>query len=60
MLEISNPCCGTVAFSEDGMPLSKEDEHGIGTRSIMAFCKKYDALCSFTAEDGWFTLKVVL
>ncbi len=60
MLEISNPCSGTVAFSEDGMPLSKEDEHGIGTRSIMAFCKKYDALCSFTAEDGWFTLKVVL
>ncbi len=60
MLEISNPCSDIVAFSEDGIPLSKEQEHGIGTRSIMAFCKKYDAFCSFAVENGWFTLKIVL
>jgi len=60
MLEISNPCSENVIFSEDGIPLSKEQEHGIGTRSIMAFCRKYDAFCSFAAENGWFTLKIVL
>ena len=60
MLEISNPCKDDVAFSEEGIPLSKEQEHGIGTRSIMAFCKKYGALCSFSLEDGRFTLKIVL
>lgn len=60
MLEISNTCGNTVVFSKSGIPESKEKEHGIGTRSIMAFCKKYDAFCSFTSEDGWFTLKIVL
>ncbi len=60
MLEISNPYSGPVAFSEDGLPLSKEEGHGVGARSIMAFCKKYDAFCSFTAKDGWFQLKILL
>lgn len=60
MLEVSNPCKDDVVFSEDGAPLSKEKEHGIGTRSIMAFCKKHNAFCSFSLEHGWFILKVVL
>ncbi len=60
MLEISNPCDKDIVFSKDGIPLSKEKEHGIGTRSILAFCKKYDAFCSFSAENSRFTLKVVL
>ncbi|MDE7284023.1 MAG: GHKL domain-containing protein, partial [Lachnospiraceae bacterium] len=60
MLEISNPCNDVVVFSQDGIPLSKEKEHGIGTRSIMAFCKKHNAFCSFCAENGQFTLKMIL
>lgn len=60
MLEISNPCCDDIVFSKDGIPLSKEQEHGIGTRSILAFCKKYDAFCSFSVKDNTFSLKVVL
>ena len=60
MLEISNPFSNDVVFSENGYPLSKEKGHGIGTRSISAFCKKNDALCSFSLENGWFILKVVL
>ncbi len=60
MLEISNPCKENIVFSREGIPLSKEKGHGIGTRSIMAFCKKYDALCSFSLEDGRFALKLVL
>lgn len=60
MLEISNPCGDDVVFSQDGIPMSKEKEHGIGTRSIMAFCKKHNAFCSFSAENGHFTLKVIL
>ena len=60
ILKISNTCVNDIVFSPDGIPLSKEEEHGIGTRSIMAFCKKYNAFCTFTAKDGWFTLKIVL
>lgn len=60
MLEISNPFHGTVNFSSDGLPISEEEGHGIGTRSIMVFCKKYDAFYNFTAKDGWFRLTVAL
>lgn len=60
MLEVSNPYAGSVAFSMDGLPVSEEAGHGIGTRSIMAFCKKNDIFYHFTAKDGWFTLKIVL
>lgn len=60
MLEICNPCQSDIVFSDEGIPLTNEKEHGIGTRSIMAFCKKYDAFCSFSAENGQFSLKVVL
>lgn len=60
MLQISNPCKRKIIFSDNGLPLSDEKEHGFGTRSIMAFCKKYGALCSFSAEDEWFRLKIVL
>lgn len=60
MLEISNPCKEDIVFSKEGIPLSKEQEHGIGVRSIMAFCKKYGALCSFSLESGRFILKIVL
>jgi len=60
MLEISNTCRDEIVFSREGIPLAKEEKHGIGTRSIMAFCKKYGALCSFSSEGGWFTLKIVL
>lgn len=58
MLQVSNPCNEEIVFSADGLPLSDEKEHGFGTRSIMAFCQKYGALCTFSAEDGWFRLKI--
>ena len=60
MMEISNPYEGTIQFSEDKLPLASKKGHGFGTRSIAAFCKKYDALCVFETKNGWFTVKVIL
>lgn len=60
MLQVSNPCKKEIVFSADGLPLSEEKEHGSGTRSIMAFCKKYGAFCSFSRENGWFRIKIAL
>lgn len=59
MLEVSNPYAGTITFSNDGLPMPDEYGHGIGTRSIMAFCKKNDVFYNFTAENGWFTVMIV-
>lgn len=60
MFEISNPYKGKVAFARNGLPYSSKAGHGIGTRSIMAFCEKHNAFYTFTAEGGWFKLTVAL
>lgn len=60
MFEIGNSCRGPVTFGRDGLPQSDRPGHGIGTRSIMAFCEKHNAYYSFSAEDGWFKLVIAL
>ncbi len=60
IFEIKNPCRGRISFGRNGLPQSHEPGHGIGTRSIMAFCEKHNAFYSFSAEDGWFKLVIAL
>jgi len=60
MFEIANPCDGGVRFDRAGLPVANAPGHGIGTRSIAAFCQKYDACCVYEAKDGWFRLKIAL
>ena len=59
MLEISNPTAGAVLFDGQGLPISVEAGHGLGTRSIKNMCEKYGYLCRFEWEDGWFRFLVV-
>lgn len=60
MLEVSNPCQEAVFFDAEGLPLSKKEGHGFGTRSIAAFCQKHGAVYHFTQENGMFTMQVIL
>lgn len=55
-LEIKNPLTGAVQF--DGkMPLSKQENHGYGTRSMAAIVEKYEGIYSFAVEDGEFVFR---
>lgn len=47
-------------MDERGFPLTNRPGHGIGTRSIMAFVEKYDALCLFRVEHGWFRVQIAV
>ena len=60
MFECSNPYAGEVRFDGDGLPVSPRPGHGIGSQSIAAFCRKHGASYHYTAEDGQFTLRVIL
>lgn len=60
MIQISNTYAGEVEFDERGYPVSHEAEHGIGTRSIAAFCERHGALLSYKAEGGWFHVRIML
>lgn len=61
MLEMSNPCSGKVIFDAQGLPVAQKEGHGLGVRSIVAFCQENGAVCQFEyVDDGWFRLRVVL
>ena len=60
MIEITNPCAGTVRFNEHGLPVAGEKSHGLGVRSIMAFCEKYGAVCQFEQRGEYFRLQLIL
>lgn len=60
MLEISNPYAGSITLDSNGLPTATEANHGIGTRSIVAFTKKHNAFCDYQVQDGWFTLRISL
>lgn len=60
MVEISNPYVGDISFNQLGFPITDKPGHGTGTRSIVAFSEKYNALCLFRAENGWFKLQIAM
>ena len=60
MLKLSNPCGTQVSFDDKGLPMTQRENHGLGVRSIAAFCEKHGAVCQFDVNDDWFRLRLVL
>lgn len=60
MFSISNPYKGKILVDEIGRPISLNDDHGLGTKSIIAFCEKHDAYYEYKTDNNWFTLRIVL
>ncbi len=56
-LEVSNSCTDEVVI-EDGIPVTREQGHGIGVRSICAIIKKYEGIYTFDVKDNWFVLRL--
>ena len=40
--------------------MAEREGHGIGSRSIQAFVRKYGAYHAYQTKDGWFTLTIAL
>lgn len=60
LIEISNPTVDDVVFGDNGLPISKDKEHGTGVVSMMAFAKKNDAILDFSIENHHFVLRLVI
>jgi two-component system sensor histidine kinase AgrC len=58
-IQIINPYSGSIEFRED-IPISNNDEYGMGNISIVNITKKYQGLYSFVASDSLFTLSVIM
>ncbi len=61
LIEVQNPYVGTVEF-RDGLPVSARAGygHGYGCRSLLAIAQRHNGMCSFTAENGVFCLRLLL
>lgn len=58
MFQIRNAYTGTIDFDADGIPRSRSQNHGFGTRSIVAFCSKNHADYEFKADPDFFCLRI--
>lgn len=58
-IQITNSYQGTIQFVDD-MPISTEENHGLGTKSIAAVVQKYNGVCSFSADNNMFKSVVIL
>lgn len=53
---VKNSFDGRAEFDENGIPVNHDEGHGLGTRSIAAFCNKIGGYYQFRAEGEVFTL----
>lgn len=52
---VENYFAGKILFDNKGIPLSQNDGHGFGTKSILFVVKKYNGTAVFTHENNIFT-----
>ena len=60
VLEVANTYDGEAQFDSEGLPVARESGHGIGTRSILAFAEKYDAVIDYQADETLFRLRLLV
>ncbi|NLY96173.1 MAG: GHKL domain-containing protein [Clostridiaceae bacterium] len=45
---------------DQGLPVSKEEGHGYGTKSMACIVEKYGGICRFTVKDGLFIFQATI
>lgn len=60
VFEMENPCADDSALDESGLPRVRHAGHGIGSRSVAAFARKYDAELLYTVEHGVFRVRLLV
>ena len=58
MFQIANSYDGNAELNENGIPITHIEGHGFGTRSIVAFCEKYNSYYNFEAKVDSFVLQI--
>ena len=58
-IKITNSYSGALNF-DDKIPVNQEENHGIGTKSIVSVVNKYQGVYSFTADNNLFEFVVII
>ena len=60
LFEITNSCAEEVRLDEEGHPFNTEEEHGIGTRSVLNFINQTDSDIRYIAEEKTFKVRMLI
>lgn len=60
IIEVTNTFYGKIWFDDEGFPIRESTKHGVGSRSIAAFIKKYDAIHDYSFIDNCFKLRILI
>ena len=60
LMEMENPCAEDVALDESGYPVASEVGHGMGSKSVIAFAKKYEGELIYKVENGTFRVRLLV
>lgn len=60
LIELENSCPENIILDENGYPIRNKETHGIGTKSIVAFSKKYDGELLYKIDDGIFRVRLLV
>ena len=59
-LSMDNPFNGKLDFGKDGLPVSAREGHGTGLISVKNTVNRYGGTMNITAEDGKFSVDIIL
>lgn len=60
ILEITNPFNGEMNLDKNGYPVSYEEGHGLGTKSIVELANKYNAVLNYQINNNIFKFCLLL
>lgn len=60
LLEMENPCTEDTALDQNGYPVTNEEGHGVGSKSVIAFAMKYDGELMYQVENGVFLVRLLV
>jgi len=60
LLEMENPCAEDTILDKSGYPVAGGEGHGIGSKSVVAFAKKYDGELMYRIENGVFRVRLLV
>ncbi len=60
LLEMDNPCPEDITLDDEGFPITLIEGHGIGSKSVIAFAKKYDGELLYQIENRVFRVRLLI
>lgn len=59
-IKIKNPCTEPVPFSSEGFPIATENGHGLGTRSLTAYVREFNAALDYEYTGNQFIMRLLV